>query len=208
MGLEHAIRINRSVDLELVGIVHPDTSRRFPSDFDGIPISSSIAALSSRINIDGVVVATPNRQHVSDIQQCAMLGLPMLVEKPMADTFAGAVAAVEAIEARGIPAIIGYHRLYSPVIEKAAAIVASGELGELACVRGSAKYLKPQAYFIQRPWRATVGGGPLKINFVHDIASMTHLLGRAAEVQATASSRVRGSEIEDIAVVSLIFEAV
>lgn len=206
MGLEHAIRIRRSADLELAGIVHPDTSRRFPSDFDEIPISSSIDALSRRVNIDGVIIATPNRQHVSDIRQCAMLGLPMLVEKPMADTFAGAVAAVQAIEARRIPTIIGYHRLYSPVIEKAAAIVASGELGELVCVRGCAKYLKPQAYFIQRPWRATGGGGPLKINFVHDIASMIHVLGRVAEVQAIASSRVRGSEVEDTAVASLVFE--
>lgn len=203
MGLQHAARIRRSHELELAGFVHPDGRSR--PGFEEIPVGSSLEALAGLTKIDGVIIATPNRQHVDDIRQCASLGLPMLVEKPMADTLAGAVAAVEAIESHDVPAIVGYHRLYSPVIAKAAAILASGELGQMVCVRGCAKYLKPPAYFAQGRWRTAAGGGPLKINFVHDIASMTYLLGRVEAVQAMASSRIRGFEVEDTAAVNLFF---
>jgi predicted dehydrogenase len=205
MGLDHAARIRRSRALELAGFVHPDG--RSQPGFEEIPVSSSLEALAASTKIDGIIIATPNRQHVEDIRQGASLRLPMLVEKPIADTLAGAVAAVEAIESHDVPAMVGYHRLYSPVIAEAAAILASGELGQPVCVRGCAKYLKPPAYFEQGGWRSEAGGGPLKINFVHDIASMAYLLGPVEAVQAMASSRIRGFEVEDTAAVSFFFES-
>jgi predicted dehydrogenase len=205
MGLEHAARINRARGLELAGFVHPDGRGRVQPGFEGIPVESSVEALARRTKIDGAIIATPNRQHVDDVEQCAALRLPMLVEKPMADTLVGALAAVKAIEGSGVPALIGYHRIYSPVIEEAAAILASGELGRPVCVRGCAKYLKPAAYFEPRGWRTEAGGGPLKINFVHDIASMTRLLGPVEAVQAMASSRIRGFDVEDTAAITFCF---
>lgn len=205
MGLEHAARIRRADGLALAGFVHPAGRAPCRAEFEGLPVAASIGALAELTDIDGAIVATPNRRHVEDVEQCAALGLPMLVEKPLADTLAGARKAVEILERRAIPALVGYHRLYSPVVEAAAAVLASGTLGELVCVRGSAKYLKPPGYF-ERAWRTESGGGPIRINFVHDIASLAYLLGRIEAVQATASSRRRGFGVEDTAAVILSFE--
>lgn len=206
MGLEHATRILRADGLELAGFVHPDGAARRQLGFEGVATAVSLRKLADLTEVSGVIIATPNQRHAADIEECAALRLPMLVEKPIADTLAAARRAVAVIESSGVPALVGYHRLYSPVIEAAASVLTSGELGRLVCVRGSAKYLKPPIYFA-RAWRMKSGGGPLKINFVHDIASMVYLLGRIGYVHAVASRNVRGFEVEDTAAVTLVFES-
>jgi len=53
-----------------------------------VRLYNSARALVTAGNVDGVVIATPTRAHVSDARAIAEAGLPALVEKPRASTLA------------------------------------------------------------------------------------------------------------------------
>ncbi|KCZ52938.1 hypothetical protein HY29_17810 [Hyphomonas beringensis] len=207
MGQEHARRISLISGVELAGFVHPNGQRTSPAGLESVPWEPSIESLLRQTPIDGVIISTPNRCHAEYIVECARRGLPVLVEKPMTENLADAISSLKAIESAGIPALVGHHRLYNPIIECAQRLLSSERLGQLVNVRGSAKYLKPPAYFVDGPWRSEPGGGPLKINFVHDVASVMYLLGPIEAVQAIASSTIRRTPVEDTAAVILQFES-
>jgi hypothetical protein len=63
--------------------------------------------------------------------------------------------------------LIGHHRAHSPIMAKARDVIASGVLGKLVAVMGSATFLKPDHYFADAPCRE-IGGGP-SAEHVHDV---------------------------------------
>lgn len=205
MGKKHAGLIKSSKRLNLAGFVHPAGKKSIVAGFEELPVTSSIQELSRAVRLDGVIIATPNRRHIEDIEECSDLGLPMLIEKPITESLETALYAVELVERSHIPALVGFHRLYSPIVDGAQDILDSHRLGSIVCVSGSAKYAKPSSYFAEGVWRTQRGGGPLKINFVHDIATMIHLLGPVGSVQTMTSNCTRKLAVEDCAVINMSF---
>jgi predicted dehydrogenase len=67
-------------------------------------------------------------------------------------------------------------------------------------------FRKPDAYFDEAPWRRAPGGGPLLINMIHEIDDLRYLCGEITAVQATASSAVRGYDVEDTVAITLVFQ--
>ena len=156
---------------------------------------------------DGVVIATPNRLHVANGLTAVAAGVPMLMEKPIADDVAGAMRLVEAAEAAGVPILVGHHRRHSPLIQRARAIVASGRLGRITAVTGLCLYRKPDHGYFDgaNAWRREPGGGVILINLVHVVDDLRNLCGEITEVQAATSSAARGFPVEDTAAILLRF---
>jgi predicted dehydrogenase len=82
-------------------------------------------------------VATPNRAHADGRLECVAAGVPVIVEKPIADTVDSATRLVEAGERAGVPVLTGHHRNYSPIMAKAREIMRSGRLGRIVAVTAS-----------------------------------------------------------------------
>jgi predicted dehydrogenase len=101
--------------------------------------------------------------------------------------------------------LVGHHRAHSPIMAKAAEIVASGRLGRIVAVTGSALLCKPDRYFEDGPWRREPGGGPILINLIHDVHNLRMLCGEIASVQAIASRAARGFAVEDTVAIALRF---
>jgi predicted dehydrogenase len=154
---------------------------------------------------DGAVIASPNGLHAEQAIACIRRGIPVLVEKPVADTMANAQNIVEAAERANVPVLVGHHRRHMPVLQKAKEIISSGKLGRLTAVMASALLRKPDRYFEDAPWRKSQGGGPLLINLIHDIDNLRYLCGDITEVQAFSSNAARKFSVEDTAAVSLRF---
>ncbi len=205
IGHRHAQAISAADGVELVAVVDPDPVGGCVAQQHGIASYRSLPTLlGSGTKIDGVIVATPNQTHEQLTLACIDARLAVLVEKPLADTLSAAENIRQASESSGIPVLVGHHRRYNGVLEKARELVDSGSLGRITSVQSVTWLFKPEEYF-QAEWRRRSGAGPVSINLIHDIDALRYLCGEVASVQAMTSNAVRGFEVEDSAAILLRF---
>jgi predicted dehydrogenase len=205
IGQAHMDAARRSPSVTLSAVVDPSPAAQATADAAGVPLYASLAELFAQDKPDGVVLATPNPLHLPHAMACIDAGLPMLLEKPIAQTVAQAQSLVHAADAAQARVLIGHHRAHSPIMAKARQVVASGVLGRIVGVMGSAAFLKPDHYFDDAPWRREPGGGPILLNMIHEVHNLRMLCGEIVAVQAFTSHAVRGFAVEDTVSVGLRF---
>ena len=205
IGRAHAERVRASDAFELAGVADPSVAGAAYAAGLGVPHWSALDAAVDALRPDGVILATPNTLHVPGALACLARGVPVLIEKPVADTLEQAWRLVDAAERSGVPVLVGHHRRHSAVMVAARDAIAAGELGRLVAVQGSALFHKPASYFSEAPWRREKGAGPILINMVHEVDNLRMLAGEIAEVQALASNARRGHEVEDTVSIGLRF---
>jgi predicted dehydrogenase len=205
IGREHAKLIERHPGATLAAIVDVTPAGEAYAREHGVAFHSDYERMLDDVRPDGAIVALPNTLHLPAGLACVRRKIPVLVEKPVADTVASALALVTAAEASGIPILVGHHRRHSPDMQAAREAIARGDLGAIIAVNGMCLVRKHDSYF-EAEWRRRPGGGPLLINAIHDIDCFRFLAGEIESVQAIASSRARGFDVEDTAGVVMRFE--
>jgi predicted dehydrogenase len=206
IGQRHIEEIHASSVAQLAAVVDPGPAAPEVAEKFGAPLHRSLAELFAKDRPDGVILATPNQLHVDGGLECVAAGVPVLVEKPIGDTVEGATRLVEGAEAAGVPLLTGHHRNYSPIMARAREIVASGVLGPIVAVVGTALFHKPDDYFdVGDGWRRRPGGGPILLNLIHEVNALQALVGDIVRVQATTSGATRGFPVEDTAAMVLTF---
>ena len=205
IGLAHMGAVRASSTCELSAVVDPAPAAKAHADAAGAPLYASLAELFAKNKPDGVVLATPNALHVPQALECIEARLPMLLEKPIAPTVAQAQRLVDAADKSGARILIGHHRAHSPIMAKAREVVASGVLGKLVAVMGSATFLKPDHYYADAPWRRELGAGPILLNMIHEVHNLRMLCGEIIAVQAFTSNATRGFAVEDTVAINLRF---
>ena len=205
IGRRHIELIRENGDCELAAIVDPAPSALAYARDTGVPLHKTLADLFAAERPDGVIAATPNSLHVQNGVDCVVHGVPVLIEKPVADSVADAMRLIDAAERTKVPVLIGHHRRHSPILEKAREIVQGGTLGRIVAVMGSAMFHKPDSYFSEGPWRREPGGGPILINMIHEVDDLRSMCGEIVEVQALASNAARGFAVEDTVAINLRF---
>jgi predicted dehydrogenase len=204
IGRQHVRRVRDEPEATLAAIVDPSPAARDLAGTLCAPWFEDLDALLGSDRPDGAIIATPNPMHARNGLACAAAGVPMLLEKPVADTAEAGWRLVEAAERSGVPMLVGHHRRHSPLIQSARAVVASGRLGRITTVSAHCWFKKPDEYF-GVAWRREPGGGPVLINLVHVIDDLRNLCGEIATVHALESSAVRGFPVEDTAAILLRF---
>lgn len=213
MGRSHAQAIRARSDCHLVAVADPAPPSQEWAREQGVVSLQTLDEVLQRGDIDAVVLATPNALHVEQTLLCLDAGLAVLLEKPVATTVADGerlLAAVQAQEAHtGQPArvLVGHHRAHSAIMAQACAVLASGQLGRVVAVQGSALFYKPDHYFDDGPWRREPGGGPILLNLIHEVHNLRMLCGEVVQVQALASNAVRGHAVEDTVAIGLRFDS-
>ena len=152
--------------------------------------------------VQAVLVLTPANTHLDIVQRAACAGKHVLVEKPLEIDLNRANALVEACEAAGVTlAIMLQHRLREAALGLAA-LLKTGELGQLVSAAASVRWWRPQSYY-DEPGRGTLardGGGVLITQAIHTLDLMLSLIGLPERVTALAStSPVHQMEGEDTA---------
>jgi len=170
----------------------------------GVPYYARHEAMLDREKPDGVINATPNQLHTSVGVACVERKLPMLIEKPVADSVGAALDLVEAAERASVPILVGHHRRHNPIMQKAAEVIRSGGIGKVVAAAGMWLSHKPRDYY-NVAWRREAGGGPVLINGIHDIDCLRMLCGEIETVQANTASGARGFPVEDTAAAVLTF---
>jgi predicted dehydrogenase len=205
IGLAHIAALRSSPTCALSAIVDPSPRAAEAAAKAGVPLYESLEELLRKDRPDGVVLATPNQLHVPQALQCLAAGMPILLEKPIAQTVAEGDKLVRAVDERKARVLVGHHRAHSPIMAKAKEVVDSGVLGCLVAVMGSATFFKPDHYFDEAPWRRQPGAGPILLNMIHEVHNLRMLCGEIIAVQAFASKAVRGFPVEDTVAISLRF---
>lgn len=206
VGRMHIERLMVHGQARLAGIADPGEAGRDLARQLGVPWHADPLELLANTGAQAVVVATPNGTHADIGVACLERKLPVLMEKPIADTLENARRLCDAMEATGVPVLVGHQRRHNPLLRRAQTMVREGVLGRPVAATVMATWLKPDSYF-EMQWRRLPGGGPVLINMIHDIDLLRFLLGEVVSVQAQCSSAVRGFAVEDTAAALLRFES-
>ncbi len=88
-----------------------------------------------------MINATPNILHLPCALACIERGIPVLVEKPVADSPQRARELVDAAARHQVAVLVGHHRRHNALIAAAKTVIDSGELGNRHRLRalGTAK---------------------------------------------------------------------
>jgi predicted dehydrogenase len=202
IGRRHIEIIKR--DAELAAIVDPSPDARALAEALGATWLPELRLLLDGGAVDGIVIATPNQMHVEQGLACVEAGIPVLVEKPIANDLAAGTRLVEAAEAAGVPVLVGHHRRHNPLVSKARDVIRSGGIGTVLAVHATCWFHKPDEYF-EVAWRREKGGGPILLNLIHDVDLLRYICGDVLSVQAMISNAVRGHPVEDTAGILLSF---
>jgi predicted dehydrogenase len=198
-GRKHIETIRNEPQCQLVAVVDPLS----PKDL-GVQVFSDHQQMLNQVKPQGVIIATPNALHVPVGLACVERGVPVLVEKPVADTVALANQLVAAAERARVPLLVGHHRRHNPLVEKAREIVQGGGIGRLVAVAALWLLQKPDDYY-DVAWRREAGGGPLLINCIHDVDDLRFICGEIEDVRAMTSNATRRFPVEDSAAITLRF---
>ncbi len=208
IGKVHIRLIQENPEMHLSGLVAPDHEVNHSiAQKCGVPLWHSLSDCVSASDVDGVVIASPNEFHFDQASQCIEWGIPTLLEKPITASLSQGRQLVSLVAQKNAKVLIGHHRAHSPLLAKARALIDQGRVGRLVSVMGSAQFYKPDHYFVDGPWRAQIGGGPILINLIHEIGNLRSLMGEIAAVQAIASSHIRQFPVEDTVAINLMFES-
>ncbi len=206
IGRRHIEELVRSASAVLASIVDPSPAADPLAKQYGVARYESLDVMLESDRPDGIVLATPNAMHVDQGLTCIAAGLPVLIEKPVAHTLAEGKRLLDATQSAKAKVLVGHHRRHSPILHKAVEIVASGALGAIVGVMGSALFYKPKEYFDDvYAWRRQAGGGPILLNMIHEIGNLRAMVGEIAAVQAFASNATRQFPVEDTVAVNLRF---
>ncbi len=119
------------------GVVDIDGARALElANAVGCRAFGEIATAVRETRPDAAYVATPDGQHRAPVEELAALGVPVLVEKPLATTADDAEAMAEAVQRAGVHAEVNWLQRWNPPFAEAARVVSAGELGDIRLFNG------------------------------------------------------------------------
>lgn len=137
MGCEHIRNLRALPGAVLAAAADPHpASRRAAADAAGDPVElfDNHRRMIEAVDLDGVVVATPNHTHRAVLEPIWDTGLHVMLEKPLATTIADGLALRDRAAAH--PAIVwmGLEYRYMPAIARLLDLVRSGAAGRVRMV--------------------------------------------------------------------------
>ena len=134
MGQEHIKNISLIPNAEVVAYVEPDQEMKNLTA-ELIPNADSVDDLSEllKLDLDALVIATPNYQHVDQlIQIMSKTQLPILVEKPIATSLDQIAKLREAIKTYQAPIWVAMEYRYMPPVAEFRQQLIKGIVGDMS----------------------------------------------------------------------------
>lgn len=156
--------------------------------------------------IDVILIATPHHLHAPMAIAAAQAGKHLLVEKPMAPSFAECVAMARAAEAGGVQLLVAHvMRFIAPCLAAREAI-AAGRIGRPRV--GRSAMMKRWMEANRQPWHLSreTGGGMLLTAGIHALDRLVWLMDADAErVAAMSAASFHDQPVPDVDLLLLRF---
>lgn len=190
IGAHHARVISEVAGLDLIAVVDSGLGGQ---SWQGVPLLPTTDDLAS-IGIDLAVVATPVVSHEEVALQLCDMGIPALIEKPLAPDSASCLTIANAFEAAGVLAAVGHIERFNPSILAMKERLDEGRLG---------------ADIYQVVTRRQ-GPHPLQLKDVgvvldlatHDLDLVSWVTGKSYETVIALGSEKTGHGYEDLAIIA------
>jgi predicted dehydrogenase len=151
-----------------------------------------------RDDVNAVLVAAPNAQHVEVALAATAAGKHVLVDKPMACTVADADEMIRAADKAGVVLVPFHNTRFAAPFVAAHDIVRDGRLGDVTGVRAAFGHGGPQAWAPRATWffeRSTSGGGCLIDLGVH-VIDLVRYVCRDDIVEVSAAINGLAGDVE------------
>ncbi len=163
-GLVPAGGILSRPDVQLVGIVESDR-KLFEAYAARYHLAASlyfptVAAMVAATHPDAALIFTPPSEHRRIVEECARLGVSVMMEKPLAYTYSDALAMQRAAAAHHIHVLVDYQTTWERGNTEAMSLLNEGKLGDLVRVVARDGHEGPKA----------IGVGPEFLNWLRDPA--------------------------------------
>ena len=123
-----ATRLTAVCDADLV------RAKRLAGSFSGVDAVDDVRQLLDDPMVEALAVATPPATHLEVAMAAIEAGKHVLVEKPLASSYAEGRALVNAAEEQGVVLMCDHTYCYTPAVQRIRELVHSGVLGELQFV--------------------------------------------------------------------------
>lgn len=112
----------------------PSRARALVNSLSGVEVVDELRRLLDDPSIEAIAVATPPSTHLEVAMAAIEAGKHVLVEKPLASSYAEGRALVNAAEEQGVVLMCDHTYCYTPAVQRIRELVQSGVLGELQFV--------------------------------------------------------------------------
>ena len=201
----HAPLLAATAGLRLVAIVTSDPARHDDAlaTYPDTRIVESAEELWS-LDLDLVVVASPNKTHVPLAMGALHAGIAVVVDKPLAVTSADGRALVEQAKSRGLLLSAFQNRRWDGDFRTVEQLIQSGRLGTVQRFESRFERWRPK---LKGGWRElgdrSEGSGLLYDLGSHLVDQALTLFGPAASVYAEADVRRDGAQADDDTFIAL-----
>jgi predicted dehydrogenase len=164
--------------------------------YPGVATMRDVGELLAHPAVDAVAIATPVSTHADIAMRALQAGKHVLVEKPMAASSADARRLIDEAARRKRVLMVDHTFVYTGAVQKIAALVSGGELGNIYYYDSVRVNLGLFQHDVNVIWDLAV----------HDLSIMDYVLrARPLAVSATGVSHVSGGH-ENIAYLTLFFD--
>lgn len=148
------------------------------------------------LQLDVVVICTPNGLHATHCIQSLRAGFHVLVEKPMAITTSDCEAMMQVADAVGKQLFTVKQNRFNPPIAALKNAIDQNELGKLYSFQLSCFWNRPAEYYLNS-WHGThLDGGVLYTQFSHFIDLIYWLFGEVKSVKAITKNFAHQDQID------------
>lgn len=158
----------------------------------GVPVASHL----NEVTTGAVVIATPAATHYDIARQALETGRDVMVEKPLALTFAQGARLVQLAREQRRILMVGHMLEYHPAITRLMEMVQHGELGKIHYVYANRL----------NPWIERLDDNILWSFAAHDIAIMLRLLGGLPLQVATSGGDYVPPKVVDVTMTNMLFD--
>jgi len=201
IGLRHARNLI-ALECDVYGF---DPSEDARGQLDAAGGRSCAARSEALAGAQAAVVATPNAQHLDDLEAALQRGLHVFIEKPLAHTADGVAALLRGADQRGLVVFPAMNQRFHPVVRATRAVLAKGQVGVPLWARFLCASYLPD-WRDGRDYRdgcaADPATGGVLFDIVHEFDMANFLLGpattRAAVARRSGQLEIAAEDCADV----------
>jgi len=195
------------VEIAAVAAVPNEAARDFAIKYGIEEATGDASSLFERIDIDAVVIATPNKFHAPYAIGFLKNGKDVFVEKPMAMNLEEGIEVKKAAEANNRLVMTGHMWRFDTDVNYMKGIVDAGTLGRIVKTKGYGIHENwgPAGWFSQKE---LAGGGALADMGVHAIDTVRYILGdpKPVKVYARIGIHYGNYDVDDSGIVMISWD--